>query len=141
MQFSTFTNDTALDVGLRLVRAAQDEHVAVTVDIRRAGQQLFHYAMPGTNADNDVWVELKGRVAQRFGYSSMYMHTYLKSLNTTIEAKYLLDPAEFAPHGGAFPLRIRDVGVVGAITVSGLPQEDDHRLVVSVLKGFLKLPD
>jgi len=42
-----------------------------------------------------------------------------------------------AAHGGAFPVIVRDVGVVGAVTVSGLPQEEDHRLVVQVLRKFL----
>ena len=46
---------------------------------------------------------------------------------------------EFAAHGGAFPVIVRDVGVVGTVTVSGLPQEEDHRLVVAVLRAFLVL--
>ncbi len=52
-------------------------------------------------------------------------------------ARYLLDESEFAAHGGAFPVIGRGVGVVGTVTVSGLPQEEDHRLVVSVLRSFL----
>ena len=34
-------------------------------------------------------------------------------------------------------LIVRNVGVVGTVTVSGLPQEEDHRLVVDVLREFL----
>ena len=52
-------------------------------------------------------------------------------------SKYLLDEREYAAHGGAFPVIVRGVGVVGTVTVSGLPQEEDHRLVVSVLRAFL----
>jgi len=52
-------------------------------------------------------------------------------------ATFLLDEREFAAHGGAFPLIVRDVGVVGTVTVSGLPQEEDHRFVVGVLRAFL----
>ena len=51
--------------------------------------------------------------------------------------KFLLDEREYAAHGGAFPVIVRDVGVVGTVTVSGLPQEEDHRLVVAVLRAFL----
>ena len=61
----------------------------------------------------------------------------LKSKGQTIEEKYLISSSEFAAHGGAFPLIIRDVGVVGTITVSGLPQEEDHELVVTTLRAFL----
>jgi uncharacterized protein (UPF0303 family) len=30
---------------------------------------------------------------------------------------------DYATHGGAFPLIIKDVGVVGTVTVSGLAQQ------------------
>ena len=36
-----------------------------------------------------------------------------------------------------FPIRVRGVGLVGTVTVSGLPQEEDHRLVVTTLEHFL----
>jgi uncharacterized protein (UPF0303 family) len=38
---------------------------------------------------------------------------------------------------GAFPVLVRGVGMLGTVTVSGLPQADDHRLVVDVLRAFL----
>jgi uncharacterized protein (UPF0303 family) len=61
----------------------------------------------------------------------------LQNAGQTMEEKYLLPSSEYAAHGGAFPLIIRDVGVVGTITVSGLPQQEDHELVVTTLKQFL----
>ena len=137
LQFTIFTNDIALDLGLRLVREARRAELAVTVDIVRHGQQLFHHALEGTTADNDHWIKRKNRVVRRFEHSSYYMHVSLKSQNTTIEEKYLLDPARFAAHGGAFPIIVKQVGVIGTITVSGLPQEEDHRLVVRVLREYL----
>jgi uncharacterized protein (UPF0303 family) len=76
-------------------------------------------------------------VVNRFGHSSFYMGISLKSKGQTIEEKYLIPSSEFAAHGGAFPLIIRGVGVVGTITVSGLPQEEDHELVVTTLRKFL----
>ena len=61
----------------------------------------------------------------------------LQSKGQTMEEKYLISSGEYAAHGGAFPLIVRGVGVVGTITVSGLPQEEDHELVVTTLKQFL----
>jgi uncharacterized protein (UPF0303 family) len=43
---------------------------------------------------------------------------------------------EYAAHGGAFPVRVDGVGIVGVVTVSGLAQADDHALVVEALRGF-----
>jgi len=137
LQFTTFTNVTAFDLGSRLVAVARTEQLPVTIDICRNGQQLFHAALPGTALDNDEWIKRKNRVVQRFGHSSFYMGTLYKSKNSTIREKALLDEADYAPHGGAFPIIIRDVGVVGTVTVSGLPQEEDHKLVVRVLRAFL----
>ncbi|WP_336314494.1 heme-binding protein [Vibrio tubiashii] len=48
-----------------------------------------------------------------------------------------IDATEYCAHGGSFPVRIKHCGVVGAITVAGLPQLDDHNLVVSVLRKYL----
>ena len=48
-----------------------------------------------------------------------------------------VEPILYAPHGGSFPIIVRDVGVVGTVTVSGLPQAEDHALVLEVLGTFL----
>jgi uncharacterized protein (UPF0303 family) len=139
LQFTAFTNETAFEVGMRLVDEARRKSLAITIDITRTSQQLFHCAMPGTSQDNDEWIQRKNRVVYRFGHSSYYMGVNSRNQNTTIQEKSLLDPTLYAPHGGAFPVTIRDVGVVGTVTVSGLPQEEDHKLVVGVLKEFLKV--
>jgi uncharacterized protein (UPF0303 family) len=137
IQFKSFDNNMAFVVGLALLDAARNKGKGITIDIARNGQQLFHYAMPGTSRDNDVWVQRKNNVVNRFGHSSYYMGISLKSKGQTIEEKYLISSSEFAAHGGAFPLTIRGVGVVGTITVSGLPQEEDHELVVTTLRKYL----
>lgn len=136
IQFRELTNETALKIGMRLVEVAMAESLPVTVDICRNGQQIFHCAMSGTSPDNDEWIKRKNRVVNRFGHSSFYMGCLYRSQGTTIDEKHLLDPREFAPHGGAFPIIIRNVGPVGTVTASGLPQEEDHKLVVRVLSEF-----
>ncbi len=49
-----------------------------------------------------------------------------------------LDVADFAAHGGAFPILVRGTGCVGTVAVSGLPQLEDHQLVVDTLERFLE---
>jgi uncharacterized protein (UPF0303 family) len=137
LQFPSFSNETALQVGLALLQAAQRNTKPVTIDITRNGQQLFHYAMSGTSIDNDEWIRRKNNVVNRFGHSSLYIGTLLKDTGQTLEEKYLLSSQEYAARGGAFPLIIREVGIIGTITVSGLPQIEDHELVVSTLRTLL----
>ena len=137
IQFNSFSNEMAFAVGTALLEAAKSKGKPVTIDIARNGQQLFHFAMQGTSLDNDVWIQRKNNVVNRFGHSSFSMGISLQSKGQTIEEKYLISSSEYAAHGGAFPLIVRGVGVVGTITVSGLPQQEDHELVVTTLKKFL----
>ena len=131
--FESFTNDDAIALGIALVDAARAEQLAVTVDVRRGDQQVFHAALPGTTADNDAWVERKVRVVRRFEQSSFRVGCTLRRLGKSIDEAFLLDGSLHAPHGGAFPITVRNAGVVGVVTVSGLPQRADHQLVVDVL--------
>ena len=137
LQFTTFTNTTAWELGCALVDAARRDRLGVTIDIRRGDHQLFHAALPGTAANNDAWIERKNRVVRRFGHSSFYVGSKHRIDGTDFAERELVDPREYAAHGGAFPVIVRGVGMVGTVTVSGLPQADDHRLVVEVLRAFL----
>ena len=137
LQFTSFTNETAFEVGMALLQEARKRGKSVAIDITRNGQQLFHVAMTGTALDNGEWIKRKNRVVNRFGHSSYYVGTSLRYMGQTMEEKYLLSSSDYAAHGGAFPLTIKNVGIVGTITVSGLPQKEDHELVVSTLRQFL----
>jgi uncharacterized protein (UPF0303 family) len=135
--FRSFTHDEAWTLGCLLVELAAEQDLPVTIDIRRGGQQLFHAAREGTVPDNDTWVERKVRVVQRFGASSYLVGLRAREKGTTFAAQHELPLQEYAAHGGAFPVRVDGVGVVGTVTVSGLPQADDHALVVQAVRQFL----
>jgi len=137
LQFAHFDLDDAWRLGSLLVSVARERGLAVTIDIRRGDHQLFHCALPGTTPDNDDWIERKIRVVRRFGHSSYLVGQGYRDRGTTFEEKSHLDPALYAAHGGCFPILIKGTGPVGTVTVSGLPQLDDHLLVVEVLELFL----
>ncbi|GIF53145.1 hypothetical protein Afe04nite_76840 [Asanoa ferruginea] len=117
---------------------ARERGHAVTVDIRLGDQQVFHCALAGTTPDNDDWIERKIRVVRRFGRSSYRIGQSYRDRGTTFEEQAHLDPALYAAHGGCFPIILKGTGPVGTVTVSGLPQLDDHRLVVEALGLFLE---
>jgi len=137
LQFEAFSNERALELGLAIVERARKEGRAVTVDIERDGQQLFHHAMTGTTMDNDEWIKRKIRVVHRFGKSSFHVGQILARSAVTIQDKSFVDPMMFSAHGGSFPIIINNTGIIGTVTVSGLPQEEDHRLVTSVIREFV----
>ncbi|MFC3742091.1 heme-degrading domain-containing protein [Paractinoplanes deccanensis] len=131
-----FDNADAWRLGCLLVAKATERELPVAIDIRRGTQQLFHAALPGSVADNDTWIERKVRVVERYGASSYLVGRRLAAKGQQLDAGMGVDPALYATHGGAFPIRIKDVGVVAVVTVSGLPQADDHALVVEALGEF-----
>jgi uncharacterized protein (UPF0303 family) len=137
LQLPGFDEDDAWALGNALVDAARAAGAPVAIDIRRHGHQLFHAALRGSSPDNDRWIERKARVVDRFGHSSLYMRMLCEQDGTTLEEKFLVDGREFAAHGGAFPLLVRGVGTVGTVVVSGLPQVEDHRMVVAALREHL----
>jgi len=137
LQFTSFNEDTAWQIGSQFVNVAKNENLPITIDITRGVQQLFHASRPGASADNDEWIKRKIRLVTRLGHSSFYMGQYLKSCGKSIEEMYLLPESEYAPHGGCFPIIIKGSGVIGTIAVSGLAQEDDHKLVVQIIRAYL----
>ncbi len=137
LQFTKFNEDTAWQIGSMLVNRSLSEGLPVTIDITRGDHQLFHASLRGTSADNDEWIKRKVRLVYRFGHSSFYMGQLLKSKGRRIEEVYLVPESQYGPHGGSFPVIVKDTGVIGTITVSGLAQEDDHKLVVQVIRDFL----
>lgn len=137
LQFTQFTSETVLEVGLRFVEKAKKENKSITIDITRNGHQLFHYSFTGTSPDNDRWVARKNNVVNRFNKSSLHVGMLLKLKEKSIEEEFLISSYEYAPYGGAFPIIIKDVGVVGTIAISGLTQEEDHEMIVKVIKEYL----
>lgn len=135
--FSGFTHDDAWALGSLLVTLARRRSLPVVVDIHRNGQQAFHAALAGSTADNDTWAGRKRRVVAQYGSSSLLVGARCRAEGTTFEEASRLDPSRYAAHGGSFPITVHHAGVIGAVTVSGLPQREDHALVVEALEAFL----
>lgn len=137
LQFMSFNESTAWQIGCWLVELAQTKGLPIAIDITRGSQQLFHASMPGASADNDEWIRRKVRVVYRFGHSSFYIGQLLKSKGKRLEEAYLIPESEYAPHGGSFPIMVKGTGMVGTITISGLVQEEDHKFVVQAIREYL----
>ena len=138
LKFAKFDFDDALAIGLDLVDTARREKLAITIDVTVGGQQLFHAALPGTSPDNDRWVARKKRVAMHFFKSSFAIAKELEAKGRTLEQTYGLPVADYAASGGAVPVVLKGGEVIGTITVSGLPHEQDHRRVVEAIRRRLQ---
>lgn len=128
-----FDEDAAWRLGERLRALARERGVAVTVEIRLARETVFFCAMPGTAPTNADWARRKRNTVELLQQSSYRVGRALERDGSSLEAKMGLPLRDYATAGGAVPLRVRGVGCVGVATVSGLPQRDDHNLVVEAL--------
>jgi uncharacterized protein (UPF0303 family) len=140
LRLPQFNYEDAWNLGTLLRDLAVARKHTLVIDIRRFGQpnqQLFYAALAGTTPDNARWVQRKANVVGRFHRSSYQVGLYLAQSNISFGEKYALEDADYATHGGSFPLHVINTGVIGAVTVSGLPQRDDHNLVVEALSRFL----
>ncbi|TIU11449.1 MAG: hypothetical protein E5W49_28110, partial [Mesorhizobium sp.] len=48
-----------------------------------------------------------------------------------------LDISDYVLAGGGFPVTVKGAGVIGVIAVSGLPEREDHGVVVDALCSHL----
>ena len=135
--FERFTLETAWTLGTGLRDAALARNAPVAIDISLRERPLFHAALPGADVSNADWVRRKRNTVLALGTSTLAVGLKLKASGETLEQRYGLLPRDHAAHGGGFPLILAGLGCIGAITVSGLPQVEDHGLVVEVLERVL----
>ncbi len=138
LQFPYFNQKVAWDIGNELRANAIEKHAKVAINISVGEQCLFHCALDGATLDNQEWVRRKSNVTKRFQRSSWYMKHYLEMKGKNIEQASFIDEKDYSPFDGSFPIRVKNTGMIGTITVSGLPQHEDHQLIVDVLSQYLK---
>lgn len=136
LRFPRFDAEAAWQLGTRLRAMAQERGLAIVIDVRRFNQPLFYTALEGTTPDNPEWVRRKTNVVARYHRSSYGMGLNLQLKGQTLEERGHAT-ADFAAHGGSFPIHVEGAGIVGCVTVSGLPQRDDHEIVVEALCAHL----
>jgi len=137
LRFARFDEDVAWKLGTCVRDLALAKKFGVAIDVRRFGQPLFYCALPGTTPDNAEWVRRKSNLVARLHRSSYAIGLELKQAGSTLLEKYALPDADYAAHGGAFPICVLNAGVIGSLTVSGVPQRSDHELVVEGLCAHL----
>lgn len=136
LQFDSFDQATAVSLGQAILKQAQERELPIIVDIRKGDDCLFFAALPGTSPANADWARRKRNLVNLLEQSSYALGLQTKAGNDVV-AMMALDPRDYTAHGGCFPIRVRGTGMVGTVTVSGLPQREDHMLVVETLTAFL----
>ena len=127
--------DEALALRLGIILVGLAEGVPAVINIRNVHRTFFHAALPGSVAMNDNWARRKSNTALMTGRASLIVGRMNAEKGRSLATDGLSE-ADYADHGGAVPIYVAGVGMVAVATVSGLPQVEDHQLVV---RGILAL--
>ena len=129
-----FDASTALRHGAILTGLAQN--LPVVINIRSANRCFFHAALPGSAANNDNWARRKSNTALMMGLPSLQVGAKHREKGGSLpEQGYPVE--DYSDHGGAVPVVVAGVGMVAVATISGLPQLEDHRLVVAGIRALV----
>lgn len=132
--YPRFDEKIALDLGQRLTEIALNEGLGIVINIRTANRTLFHAATPNSAALNDLWARRKSNMALITGKASLMV-----GVQNRAKGRSLLDDGltltEYAENGGAVPVIVTTSGMVAVVTVSGLPQVEDHALVIRAMRA------
>lgn len=139
LRFTSFSPDDAWALGNRVREVALARGAGVAIDISMRDRTLFHSALPGTTTDNAEWIRRKRNTVLRLWSASYLVGRRLAlSGRDQVEARNL-SFADFSVHGGSVPIFVGDLGCVGAVTVSGVPERIDHAIVTDAIASFLKI--
>jgi uncharacterized protein (UPF0303 family) len=136
LNFSSFSEEEAWRLGSSMRARALERKLPLVMDIRIGIRPLFYAALPGTTPENPDWVRRKVNTVYRFEACSYRVVLEYKLKGNAFDVSRGLDPINYAPAGGGFPIRIAG-NVVGCVTVSGVPQRDDHNFVAESLSLHL----
>jgi len=130
-----FDEAVAYELGSSIRERALVEGLSLVVDIRTWDRQMFFSATAGTSADNAEWVRRKINSVRRFQRASYRL--VLERGEGPFSVQSGADSADYVIAGGGFPLRVAGAGIVGCLTISGLPGRSDHGVAVDALCDHL----
>ena len=139
LTLTVLTNKEAVELGECVIMIAREKNLPIATRVYMGDWIAFHASLPGSDAENDRWMARKVRTVAAKGYSSMYLRILAEESGISGKDWYAqnnLEESDHAIHGGAFPLRVNGVHM-GTVVVSGIPQEDDHRLAVEGLRLYI----
>lgn len=135
IELDSFSNRMALDMGIKILDLAESRRQHIAIEISRLNHSIFLYVDDVLPVDKHNWLRRKANVAKQFEESSLSVKNDLKEGNMTLEETFGLDEKDFLAKGGSIPIFVKAAGMIATITVSGLHDEEDHKIIVDALRG------
>ena len=135
IELDSFSNQRALEMGLKIIDLAKSRNQHIAVEICRLNHTVFIYVDDSLPVDKHNWLRRKANVAKQFEESSLSVKNDFKEGNITLEKTCGLDEKDFIAKGGSIPIFVKNAGMIATITVSGLSDVEDHNIIIDALKG------
>jgi uncharacterized protein (UPF0303 family) len=136
VQLPHFDAAMAWQIGRMLHDRAEAEGKRIAIEVSRPGQQLFYCVMPGMAPDSTAWIRRKRNVVERFHKSSLLMKLLADQQQRPMLERYALSPDDYCASGGGVPVFVPGCGCIGAVTVSGMTQFEDHAWAMAAMQAM-----
>ena len=135
IEIDSFSNKLGLEIGLAIVDLAKERNQNIAVQVERINHTIFLFVDDNLPKDKHNWLRRKANVTKHFEESSLSVKNDLAKGNMTLEKTFALDEKEYLAKGGSIPIFVKNAGMTAIITVSGLHDVEDHKIIIEALKG------
>ena len=139
LQLDGFNYEFAWELGSRIRSRAKINDLPVAIQVRHGTDVIFATLVGGATIDNFDWARRKCAVAHRFHKSSLQVRLEHDEKGQNLNTRFSLPITDYVASGGAIPLIIKGGTLIGTVAVSGLPDVEDHNLIVVCLKEMLAI--
>ncbi|MCI9487292.1 MAG: hypothetical protein HFI64_10045 [Lachnospiraceae bacterium] len=140
LEFPSFDEEDALLLGNLIVKRAKEARYKIAVLIRlNDGLTLFQCTTKGASLLNQIWAEKKFNTTRIMRKSSFLAVLEAEEIGQTMADHGLQESCAYAP--GAFPVRVKGAGIIGAVAISGIMDLREHDFVPECMAEYLKISD
>ena len=137
--FDRFDEDVAYEIGSLIRDAGKGIDKGLVAGVFTWDRTLFWGATAGSTSTNWSWATRKVGLVKIMFKSSYRVVLERGDKPRMLEPQWGMDLSQYAIAGGAFPVRVKNVGIIGAVAVSGLHERDDHEFARSAIAQVLGL--
>jgi len=133
LELPTFDAELAFKLGMIAVERAKREDKVITVTVSIGRQTIFHYGAVAHGPNADHWLKRKCNVVYEYYMSSLRLGAKLTAQDSSLQIEGR-SPKDFTDIGGGVPIRVKGLGVIGAMAITGMPHVEDHDYVCDAIK-------
>lgn len=124
--------------GLLALRVLRELNPKAALEIFKNGRRTLLFLTDEMNPDKENWLRRKRNSVLYFGMSTHDLFKKCQGEESLLESKYGLNKADYTLTPGSIPISIEGVGLVGALSVTGLLPEEDHDLAMNLLQHVME---